>query len=51
MLFIASGKGQGLVEYALILLFIALALIVILELFGNEVIAIYSTILDQYPGS
>ncbi len=35
MLFISSEKGQGLVEYALILVLIALLVILAVELFGT----------------
>jgi pilus assembly protein Flp/PilA len=39
--------GQGLVEYALILLLVALALIIILTVFGQEVSEVYSNIIDN----
>ncbi|MCU0520151.1 MAG: Flp family type IVb pilin [Anaerolineae bacterium] len=44
MIYIPREEGQGLVEYALILLFIAIALIVIVTLFGTELSSTYSSI-------
>ncbi len=44
-----TDTGQGLVEYALILLLVALALIVILSVFGTEVADAYSNIIDSFP--
>lgn len=41
--------GQGLVEYALILLLVALALIIVLSIFGTELADVYSNIIDQIP--
>ena len=41
--------GQGLVEYALILLLVALALIIILSVYGTELAGVYSNIIDQIP--
>ena len=42
-------SGQGLVEYALILLLVALALIIILSVYGTELADVYSNIIDQIP--
>jgi len=44
-----EDTGQGLVEYALILVFIALAVILILSLFGTELADVYSNIIDNIP--
>lgn len=44
-----EDTGQGLVEYALILLFIALAIIIILSIFGTELADVYSNIVDNIP--
>ncbi len=44
-----TESGQGLVEYALILLLVALALIVILSIFGVEVADTYANIIDSIP--
>jgi Flp pilus assembly pilin Flp len=41
--------GQGLVEYSLILLLVALALIVILSIYGRDLATVYSNIIDNIP--
>ncbi len=40
-----EDTGQGLVEYSLILLLVALALILILTIFGSELADVYSNII------
>ncbi|MEJ2447278.1 MAG: pilus assembly protein [Anaerolineales bacterium] len=42
-------NGQGLVEYSLILLLIAIALIVILTVYGRDLAGVYSNIIDNVP--
>ena len=42
-----TESGQGLVEYALILLLVALALIVLLTVFGSQVSDVYSNIIEN----
>jgi len=49
MLFLPREEGQGLVEYALILLFIALVVLVVLVIFGPEVGNMYSDIVGMFP--
>jgi pilus assembly protein Flp/PilA len=44
MLYEPKEKGQGLVEYALIIVLIAIVVIIILGLLGGQVSAIFSTI-------
>jgi len=44
MLFSPKEKGQGLVEYALIIVLIAIVVIVILALLGTRVTNVFSTI-------
>ncbi len=44
-----EDTGQGLVEYSLILLLIALALILILSIFGTELAGVYSNIIENIP--
>ena len=44
-----TETGQGLVEYALILLLVALALIVILTVYGTELADAYSNIIGNIP--
>ncbi len=46
MLFAAKEKGQGLVEYALILVLIAIVVIVILTALGGRVNVVFSQILS-----
>ena len=41
--------GQGLVEYALILLLVALALIFVLTIFGGGLADVYSNLIDNLP--
>jgi len=45
MLFAPKEKGQGLVEYALILVLVAIAVIVILALLGPAIGNVFSTIM------
>ena len=47
MLFLPREEGQGLVEYALILVFIAIVVIVVLLVFGEAVGNLYSVIENQ----
>jgi pilus assembly protein Flp/PilA len=42
--FFAKEEGQGLVEYALILVLIAIVVIGILTILGNQVSTVFSTI-------
>jgi pilus assembly protein Flp/PilA len=44
MLYLPREEGQGLVEYALILVLIAIVVIVILGLLGEQVSAIFAEI-------
>jgi len=44
MLYLPREEGQGLVEYALILVLIAIVVIVVLTLLGNSVSGIFSQI-------
>ncbi len=44
-----SEFGQGLVEYSLILLLVALALIIVLTVFGEGLGNVYSNLLDNLP--
>jgi len=47
MLSITSEKGQGLVEYALIIVLIALVVILSVEFFGNTLINTFSFITSR----
>jgi Flp pilus assembly pilin Flp len=44
-----DDKGQTLVEYALIIAFIAIALVASLQLFGGGLIGIYADIAALFP--
>ena len=44
-----GDSGQGLVEYSLILLLVALALIVVLSVYGTDLSNVYSNIIDNIP--
>lgn len=48
MLFILQEKGQGLVEYAIILAFVAIVVIAILRLMGPAVGNVFSTINSSF---
>jgi pilus assembly protein Flp/PilA len=49
MLFAPKEKGQGLVEYAMILSFVAIVVIAIVRLIGPRVGTIFSTINSSLP--
>lgn len=49
MEFVIREEGQGLVEYALILLLIAIAVVVIVGLFGDQVSRTFSQIVSAFP--
>jgi pilus assembly protein Flp/PilA len=51
MLFLHREDGQGLVEYALILVLIAVVVIAILSLVGPEVGQVFSDILTALQGT
>mgnify|MGYP003418304784 FL=1 len=49
MLFAPVEKGQGLVEYAIILVFVALLVIVVVGMFGTKTGNTFSTINSSLP--
>ncbi len=49
MLFAPQEKGQGLVEYAIILSFVALVVIVVMRVLGPKLGDSYSTISSSIP--
>jgi pilus assembly protein Flp/PilA len=49
MLFLPREEGQGLVEYALIILFIAIVVVAVLLIFGPAVGNLYSTVVHMWP--
>jgi pilus assembly protein Flp/PilA len=51
MLFVPTEKGQGLVEYALIIILVALVVIIVLALVGTRITQnLYSKIVSALPG-
>ncbi len=48
MIFLPREEGQGLVEYALIILFIAIVLVAILLVFGPFVGNMFSTVVAAF---
>lgn len=49
MLFLPREEGQGLVEYALIILFIAIVVVAVLLIFGPAVGNLYSVVVNMWP--
>jgi pilus assembly protein Flp/PilA len=49
MQFTLAEKGQGMVEYALIILLIALVLIILLVIVGSQLSGLYSQIISGFP--
>ncbi len=49
MLRFRREAGQGLVEYALLVLFIALIVLVALAIFGQTVSSLYSDVVSSWP--
>ena len=47
---IRANNGQGLTEYALLMLLIAMLLIAILTLFGDSLTNVYTTIVNDLTG-
>jgi pilus assembly protein Flp/PilA len=46
MLFLPREEGQGLVEYALILVLVAIVVIVVLGLLGDQVSAVFTRVTE-----
>lgn len=51
MLFLTHEDGQGLVEYALILVLVAIIVIAILALLGPQIGNVFSQIIDGLQGA
>jgi pilus assembly protein Flp/PilA len=49
MLFISKERGQGLVEYAIILAFVAIVVISVVRLLGPKIGNTFSTIASSMP--
>ncbi len=51
MLFVPTERGQGLVEYALIIVLVVLVVIIVLALVGTRITQnLYSKIVSSLPG-
>ncbi|MBE0410806.1 MAG: pilus assembly protein [Anaerolineales bacterium] len=50
MLVYNPEKGQGLVEYSLILIMVAMVVIVVLALLGPAIGNAFSNVIEQLPG-
>ena len=51
MLFSPKEKGQGMVEYALIIVLIAIVVIVVLTLLGTQISTVFSRIAAALAGT
>ena len=49
MLFAPSEKGQGLVEYAIILVFVAIVVIAVMRILGPKIGNVFSTVNSSIP--
>lgn len=49
MLWMPREEGQGLTEYAMLLMLIAIVLIAIVMLLGNHVVELYSQVVSDLP--
>ena len=49
MMFELKEEGQGLVEYALIILLIALVLIAVMGLIGSQLSEVFSQVTSSFP--
>jgi pilus assembly protein Flp/PilA len=49
MVFLPREEGQGLVEYALIILFIAIVVVAIMLIFGPAVGNLFSVVIENWP--
>ena len=50
MLYLPREDGQGLVEYALILVLVSITVIVLLSLLGTQVGAVFQTVTETLGG-
>lgn len=49
MTFKTRYKGQGMVEYSLIILLVALVLILVLALLGSQLSTVFSQLISSFP--
>jgi len=50
MRFILREEGQGLVEYGLILILVAVAIVLALTFLGEELAQLFSRVAEAFPG-
>jgi len=51
MLYHKKERGQGMVEYALLIVLLAIVVIFMIDLMGTAVSNMYSSIVAAFPGS
>jgi Flp pilus assembly pilin Flp len=51
MIYTPGEQGQGLTEYGLILVLIAVVVVFIVGVFGSQVDALYSQVVSMFPPS
>ena len=49
MIYAPQQQGQGLTEYAIIIMLIAIVVIAIVAIFGDQVSNLYSYVNENYP--
>ena len=49
MIYLSEEDGQGLVEYGLILVLIAIAVVALVSVFGSQVQDLYSEVMSKLP--
>jgi pilus assembly protein Flp/PilA len=49
MIYLPEEDGQGLVEYGLILVLIAIAVVALVSVFGSQVQDLYSEVMSKLP--
>ena len=49
MLNVHHERGQGLVEYALILVFVAIVVILVITVFGKSIGNLFSRVISSFP--
>lgn len=49
MIYLPDEEGQGLAEYGLILVLIAIGVVALVSVFGNQVQDLYSEVMSKLP--
>ncbi|MBC7226354.1 MAG: Flp family type IVb pilin [Thermoflexales bacterium] len=50
MIYLPQEDGQGLVEYGLILVLVAIVVVIVLSLIGTQLSQVFSKVADSVPG-